>query len=227
MPIVPTEKVKGIYIVSRDEKIDAIRTLAFLDQFLAGGSIITGAHDGGCVSGDIGKPSDYAAFSHWGWESTTFQVKPVNEFTTYFDLKDRSFGPAATGTITSKAGDAIWAMGLYVSTNKYVYPFIPSRTLLAFLYHALATPESNRAPLNAQLLLLGELLDKGMDPKSGEAYWAWVFSAKVYRANRLYDKAIEIYTGKVIPAARTVGDKERLKTAEDELKSLQDEAKPK
>jgi hypothetical protein len=227
IPVVPTDKVKGLYIVARDERIEAINMLALLDQFLAGGSIITGAHDGGCASGDLRDPSAYLAFSTWGWQSNTFRVKPLNGFTTYFDLKDHKLGPTTTGTITSTTGDSIWAPGLYVSTNKHFYPFLPSTTVLAFLYRNLALPGADRAPLNAQLLPLAEILDKSTQPKSAEAIWAWTFSAKVYRVNRLYDKALATYTDKIIPAARDSGNKEVIKRVEDELKQLQDETKPK
>lgn len=225
LPVIAADKIKGVYVVSRDELFGGVGYLAPLGPYLSGRPILTGAYGNGCRSGDLGDTASYIALSGAGLSKSAFRTKFVNDFTVFVELMTpASLMSMNTGTISPTDKFTIKAFGGYVVTNKHRYPFIPRIALALFLSDYQSSfrqsqekGEAIKVPSNISLLT--SVLESSLSKEDGYVF-EWEVLAEGYNLAGNKVKAIEVYKEKVIPKIRASGNIDNLKKAEEKLKAF-------
>ncbi|MEA2600087.1 MAG: hypothetical protein QOF89_1079 [Acidobacteriota bacterium] len=210
IPIVSSDEVQSGYFVSRTEKIENIRNLVFLDNYLDGRKILPGAYKDGCLAREIKDPAGYIALSAWGWAfDKVLRARYVDDSTSSLEILSRlPFEVDRTRPVVKSGDTQIEAFGTFLSTDKYYYPFIPQTKLLGFLYRSLDQPrQPGKGGLDPRTVELATRLEQHLREAGESAQLAaWVAVASVYREAGLIPKAKAIFSGMIEPRVRASGD---------------------
>jgi hypothetical protein len=168
IPVVSSKGIQEAYLVTRDEKLGDIRNLVFLEPYLDRLKLVTGAYEGGCAEGELDQRKDFLAFSAWGWSfDRVVRATFVDEATTRLQFESRlPFEAGTTRPIAGPKEERIGTFGIYISTDKAYYPFLPDARLAGFLSEAVKRPHP--AGLPPHVVELAAKLEKHLEA-SGES----------------------------------------------------------
>lgn len=158
IPVVAAKDIQGGSFVTRDEKLEGLRNLVFLEPYLAGAKILAGGHKDGCAEGEIADRHGFIAFSAWGWSfDRVLRATYVDEVTTRLEVVSRvPFAAGRTRPIAGPESERIAAFGIFISTDTHRYPFLPDTKLVGFLADFVARPSPGGVPAGV-LALAGKL----------------------------------------------------------------------
>ena len=189
IPVVEEGMIKGVYIKSTSERITRLNQLALMRDYFENAGI-----------GEANSVN-YVVQSGWGLSASSLTFKTIDESTIFATIT--GLDAFKTGSVSSSKKANIFSLGLYIQTKarrNHMYPFFTTTALNMFLWNMHETQQY----IESYNFFLERLENNTSNPNCLDTV-AWV-----YKDHGDQEKAIQIYTTRILPTIQKTGDSEQI-----------------